>query len=437
MKKTTSKDFIIIGFALFAMFFGAGNLIFPPFIGNAVGDKMPVAIVGFLITGVGLPLSAIIACAKINGTFSDIAGRVGKSFSVIATTALILSIGPMLCIPRTAATTYELTVCPLLPSISPVVSAIVYFSICLVFVLRPSGIVDSIGKILTPCLLIMLSIIIIKGLIFPLGPVVNTNFQGAFSKSLLEGYQTMDTMGSVIYASIILAAVRSKGYKDKKDIIKVTVKSGMVAIAGLGLVYGGLMVLGSQTSQIISGEVGRTALVIEIVKRDLGNIGIVMLGIAVGLACLTTAIGLISTGAEYFNKLTKDRVSYNVFAIVISVISGILGIGGVDKIVKLAVPILQILYPIVIVLIAITLLGKYIKNDSVVKFTVYITLIVSIIDTINMLTGGTIVFLKSILEIIPLSDVGFSWLVPAIVAFIIGTIAFGNKKEEISQVVDY
>ena len=385
MKKTSSKDFIVIGFALFAMFFGAGNLIFPPFIGNLVGDKAPVAIIGFLITGVGLPLSAIIACAKINGTFSDISGRVGKMFAIISTTALILAIGPMLCIPRTAATTYELTVQPIFPGITPVVS--------------------------------------------PLGPVVNTNFKGAFSTSLLEGYQTMDTMGSVIYASIILAAVRSKGYTDQKDVISVTIKSGMVAIIGLGLVYGGLMILGSQTSQIISGKIGRTALVIEIVKRDLGNIGIVILGIAVGLACLTTAVGLLSTGAEYLSKLTKGKVSYNVFAIIISLVSGILGIGGVDKIIKFSVPILQILYPIVIVLIVITLLGKAVKNDSVVKFTVYITLIVSIIDTMNTLTGEKVTFIKGILGIIPLSGVGFAWLIPAIIAFIIGTIVFGNKQE--------
>ncbi|NFA60978.1 branched-chain amino acid transport system II carrier protein [Clostridium sporogenes] len=437
MKKTSSKDFIVIGFALFAMFFGAGNLIFPPFIGNLVGDKVPAAIIGFLITGVGLPLSAIIACAKINGTFSDISSRVGKYFSVISTTALILAIGPMLCIPRTAATTYELTVQPIFPSIGPVVSAIIYFAVCLFFVLRPSGIVDSIGKILTPCLLVMLAIIIIKGLVSPLGPVVSTNFQGAFSTSLLEGYQTMDTMGSVIFASIILASVRSKGYTDEKYVISVTIKSGMVAIVGLGLVYGGLMILGSQTSQIITGEIGRTALVIEIVKRDLGSAGIIILGIAVGLACLTTAIGLLSTGAEYLSKLTKNKVSYNAFAIIISVVSGILGIGGVDKIIKFSVPILQILYPIVIVLIVITLAGKAVKNDSIVKFTVYITLIVSIIDTLNTLTGEKVTFIKGILGIIPLSNVGFSWVVPAIIAFIIGTIIFGNKQGKIERAADY
>ncbi|MGO5067029.1 branched-chain amino acid transport system II carrier protein [Clostridium sp. LCP25S3_F8] len=436
MKKTSSKDFIVIGFALFAMFFGAGNLIFPPYMGKLVGDQAPIAIIGFLITGVGLPLSGIIACAKINGTFSDISGRVGRKFSVIATTALILAIGPMLAIPRTAATTYELGINPVFPSIPPIVGVAIYFAICLAFVLRPSGIVDNIGKILTPALLVLLAIIIIKGLVSPLGPVINTNFEGAFSKSLLEGYQTMDAMASVIFSSIILTSVRAKGYTDKNDIISATIKSGVVAILGLAFVYGGLMILGSQTSQIIPQEMGRSALVVEIVKRDLGNAGTIILGLAVGLACLTTAIGLISTGAEYFSGLTKGKVSYNTFAIIISVVSALLGTGGVEKIVKFAVPVLQILYPIVIVLIVITLLGKLVKNNNIVKVTVYTTLAVSVIDTINILTNGSVSFIKSLLGIIPLSNVGFSWLIPAVIAFIVGTIAFGKKQDGNSEIAD-
>ncbi|EJP6473566.1 branched-chain amino acid transport system II carrier protein [Clostridium botulinum] len=436
MKKTSAKDFIVIGFALFAMFFGAGNLIFPPYMGKLVGDQAPIAIIGFLITGVGLPLSGIIACAKTNGTFSDISGRVGRKFSIIATTALILAIGPMLAIPRTAATTYELGINPIFPSIPPIVGVAIYFAICLAFVLRPSGIVDNIGKILTPALLVLLAIIIIKGLVSPLGPVINTNFEGAFSKSLLEGYQTMDAMASVIFSSIILTSVRAKGYTDKNDIISATIKSGVVAILGLAFVYGGLMILGSQTSQIIPQEMGRSALVVEIVKRDLGNAGTIILGLAVGLACLTTAIGLISTGADYFSGLTKGKVSYNTFAIIISVVSALLGTGGVEKIVKFAVPVLQILYPIVIVLIVITLLGKLVKNNNIVKITVYTTLVVSVIDTINILTNGSVSFIKSLLGIIPLSNVGFSWLIPAIIAFIIGTVIFGKKQDGNSEIAD-
>ncbi|EJO5348861.1 branched-chain amino acid transport system II carrier protein [Clostridium botulinum] len=429
MKKTSPKDFIIIGFALFAMFFGAGNLIFPPFMGKLVGDQAPAAIIGFLITGVGLPLSGIIACAKINGTFSDIAGRVSKPFAAIATTALILAIGPMLAIPRTAATTYELSIQPIFPSVAPILPVIIYFIIVLAFVLRPSGIVDSIGKVLTPVLLVMLAIIIIKGLVSPIAPAASTGFEGAFSKSLLEGYQTMDAMASVIFASIIITAVRAKGYTEKKDIVSLTIKSGVVAAIGLAFVYGGLMVLGTQTSEVIPGEIGRSALVIEIVQRLLGNAGSVILGVAVGLACLTTAIGLTSTGADFFSKLTKGKISYNIFAVIISVVSGMLALGGVDQIVKFAVPVLQILYPIVIVLILITLGGKIVKNNSVVRITVYTTLIISVIDTINILTGGNVAFIKSFLGIIPLSSVGFSWLVPSIIAFVIGTVIFANKKD--------
>ncbi len=430
MEKKSSKDFIIIGFALFAMFFGAGNLIFPPYLGNMVGTKTPASMIGFLITGVGLPLSGIIACAKINGTFTDISNRVGKVFSVISTTALIIAIGPMLAVPRTAATTYELAVHPIFPSVSPIVAVIIYFAIALAFILRPSGIVDNIGKILTPALLVMLAIIIIKGIVSPIGPITNTNFEGAFSKALLEGYQTMDAMASVIFASIILASVRAKGYKKDSEVIGVTIKSGIVAILGLGFVYGGLMVLGAQTSGIITKDIGRSALVVEIVNRDLGSMGTIVLGVAVGLACLTTAIGLISTGAQYFSKLSKGKISYNAFAIVISVISAALGTGGVEKIVVLAAPILQILYPIVIVLIAITLAGKFVKNNKIVKITVYVTLIISILDTINSLTGGSVAVLKSAIGFIPLASAGFSWLVPAVIAFIISSIVCSKQNEE-------
>jgi len=196
------------------------------------------------------------------------------------------------------------------------------------------------------------------------------------------------------------------------------------------------MILGSQTSQVIPGEIGRSALVVEIVKRLLGNAGTVILGVAVGLACLTTAIGLISTGAEYFSSLTKGKVSYNAFAIIISAVSALLGTGGVDKIVKFSVPVLQVLYPIVIVLIAITLAGKAVKNNTVVRITVYTTLVVSLIDTINILTGGNVAFIKSLLGIIPLSNVGFSWLLPSVIAFIIGTVAFGKKQDGNSNIAD-
>lgn len=435
--KNSTKNALVIGFALFAMFFGAGNLIFPPYLGKAVGASYGTAIIGFLITGVGLPLSGVIACALINGSFEDMANRVGKTFSVIATIGLILAIGPMLAIPRTAATTFELGVHPIFPSVSPIISVIVYFGITLFFVLRPSSLIDDIGKILTPALLVMLAIIIVKGIIDPIGPVVATDYKNVFSSSLLEGYQTMDAMASVIFASMILTSVRSKGYSTPKDVMMMTIKSAGVAVAGLAFVYGGLTYLGSQTTTLFPADIARTTLVTEIVRLDLGSIGSVILGLAVGLACLTTAIGLVSTGAEFFSKLTKGKVSYNVFAIVIALVSGVIATQNVDKIVALAVPVLQILYPIVIVLIIMTLLGKKVKSDKVVAITTYITLVVSVLDTINLLTANKIGFISGIVNAIPLAKAGFSWLIPAVAAFIIASVVVKsdsgkNIKENIA-----
>ncbi|MDW8799607.1 branched-chain amino acid transport system II carrier protein [Clostridium sp. A1-XYC3] len=435
--KNSTKNALVIGFALFAMFFGAGNLIFPPYLGKAVGASYGTAIIGFLITGVGLPLSGVIACAMINGSFEDMANRVGKTFSVIATIGLILAIGPMLAIPRTAATTFELGVHPIFPSVSPIISVIVYFGITLFFVLRPSSLIDDIGKILTPALLVMLAIIIVKGIIDPIGPVVATDYKNVFSSSLLEGYQTMDAMASVIFASMILTSVRSKGYSTPKDVMMMTIKSAGVAVAGLAFVYGGLTYLGSQTSTLFPADIARTTLVTEIVKLDLGSIGSVILGLAVGLACLTTAIGLVSTGAEFFSKLTKGKVSYKVFAILISLVSGVIATQNVDKIVALAVPVLQILYPIVIVLIIMTLLGKKVKSDKIVAITTYVTLVVSVLDTINLLTANKIGFISGIVNAIPLAKAGFSWLIPAVAAFIIASVVVKsdsgkNIKENIA-----
>lgn len=423
--KKSNRDAFIIGLALFAMFFGSGNLIFPPYLGKAVGSKFIISIIGFIITGVGLPLLGILACAKINGTFKEMSLRVGKIFSIIATTGIILAIGPLLAIPRTAATTYELSISPLFPNVGIIPCIIVYFIINLAFVLKPSSIVDNIGKFLTPILLLLLLTIIVKGIISPIGTIVNTNFQNVFSNSLIEGYQTMDATASVIFASIVLSSVKDKGYTKTSDIIKMTSIAGIVAVVGLGFIYGGLMYLGSQTSSILPGDISKTALVTEIVNRVLGFSGNIVLGLAVALACLTTSIGLTSSAAKYFEELSNGKLSYTVNSIIISVWSILTATMGVDKIVVLSVPILKILYPIVMVLVILTLFG--VDNHKIVASTVYTTLVISILDNISPL-GIHIKFIEDFIAIIPLSKIGFVWVIPSIIAFIISYLYVRTQK---------
>lgn len=420
--KKSNKDIIVIGFALFAMFFGAGNLIFPSFLGNAFGDKYLIGIIGFICTGVGLPLLAILATTKGDGTFETMASKISPKFAVIFSTILFIAIGPMLAIPRTAATTYELTITPIFPGMKPIVWMIIYFAINLVFVLKESSILDTIGKYLTPLLLIILSVIIVKGIIMPIGDIVSTGSESVLSISLIEGYQTMDALAGLLFASMISTTILSKGYS-KKDILPITFKSSIIAVGGLAFIYGGLMFIGAQTVNTFTGELTKTGILLFISKSILGNVGTIIIGIAMGLACLTTSIGLLSAGSRFFEKLSKGKLPYKFNAIFISLISIGIGSLGVDNIVVISGPILNILYPVSITLIITTLFDEYITNINAVRLGVYTSLVFGILQIIPNLN----------LSFIPLANAGFTWVIPTIVAIILGYLIFPQKRNPIGS----
>lgn len=412
MKKTT-KDAFIVGFALFSMFFGAGNLIFPAYLGLQVGDKYLLGIIGFILTGVGLPLLAIIACSKGDGTFKSVSGRIGNKFSILITTILFITIGPLLAIPRTAATTYELTIHPFFPEISPFIVMGIYFLINLFFIFKDTSIIDTLGKFLTPFLIILLFILIAKGLIIPIGEIVETNITNVLPNSLLEGYQTMDAIAALLFAGIITNSLKNKGYSNK-EVPSMILKSSLVAVVGLAFVYGGLTFIGAQTLNIAQDGITNTALLILISKKILGNIGPVVIGLAMGLACLTTSIGLLSAGSSFFEKISNGKLKYKVNAVIISIISFGISLLGVDKIIGLSGPILNILYPVCITLIVSMLLSKVLKNIKAIRIGVYASLIFGIILQIPGLN----------LKFIPLATLGFGWVIPTILSIIIGYIIF-------------
>lgn len=417
MKKNT-KDVIIIGFALFAMFFGAGNLIFPPFLGNMVGDQYILGIIGFVCTGVGLPLLAILSVTKGDGTFETMASKIGPKFALIFTTILFIAIGPMLAIPRTAATTYELTINPLIPGLTPLISMIIYFGINLIFVLKRSSVIDIIGKYLTPMLILILSFIIIKGIIFPIGDIVSTDATSVLPSSFIEGYQTMDALAGLLFASVITNTLISKNYS-KEEILPMTLKSSGVAIIDLAFIYGGLMLLGAQTSGFEISDLSKTSLLLLISKTILGNLGATIIGIAIGLACLTTSIGLLTAGSSFFEKISNGKLPYKVNAVVISIISIMIGSLGVDNIIKISSPILNVLYPVTITLIVTTLADKYIKNVKAVRTGVYTSLVFGIFEIIPSIK----------LNFIPLGELGFAWLIPTIISILIGYLIFPMTKQ--------
>lgn len=423
MKKNT-KDVIIIGFALFAMFFGAGNLIFPPFLGHMVGDQYILSVIGFVCTGVGLPLLSIIATTKGDGTFETMASKIGPKFAIIFATILFIAIGPMLAIPRTAATTHELTINPILPGLNPIISMIIYFAINLIFVLKRSTIIDTIGKYLTPALILILSFIIIKGVLSPIGNVISTSANSVLSSSFIEGYQTMDALAGLLFASVITNTLRQKKYSDE-EILPMTIKSSGVAIVGLAFIYGGLMYLGAQTSGFNIPDLNKTGLLLLISNSVLGNIASTLIGVAIGLACLTTSIGLLSAGSAFFEKISNGKLPYKINAITISIISIIIGSLGVDNIVKISSPILSILYPVTITLIITTLADKYITNIKAIRLAIYTSLLLGILEIIPSIN----------LDFIPLATLGFAWIIPTVIALLIGYVIFPVSKPKATSLV--
>ncbi|WP_195517184.1 branched-chain amino acid transport system II carrier protein [Paraclostridium bifermentans] len=421
MKKYT-KDAIVIGFALFSMFFGAGNLIFPGFLGNTLGSSFFTGMIGFVITGVGLPLLAILSCSKGDGSFESIASKIGPKFVIIFTTILFMAIGPLLAVPRTAATTFEISIYPFFPTIPAVIVIAAYFIINLIFVLKRSSIIDTIGKFLTPALLILLIVIIIKGIFMPIGEITNTNAQNVLSSSLIEGYQTMDAIAALLFAAIVTNSLKDKGYK-KKDMPSMILKSSLVAAIGLAFVYGGLMYIGAQTTTIASSDLGKTGLLLFIAKHILGSAGPVVIGLAMGLACLSTSIGLITAGSDFFEKVSKGKLTYKFNAIIISLISFLVALLGVDKIIAFSSPILNLLYPVSITIIVTTLLSKWLNNVKAIRLGVYTSLIFSLLLLIPGLN----------LSFLPLSSVGFGWVFPTVLAIIIGYIIFKDKSAKNSD----
>lgn len=423
-----NKYVIILGFALFAMFFGAGNLIFPPFLGVISGSNWLIGFGGFILSDVGLALLAIIAAAKCNGEVDKVLSRSGKKLGIMLGSAIMICLGPLLAIPRTAATTFEMGISPLFDGFSPVLFSIIFFAMTFILTIKPSKVVDVIGQFLTPALLIALGVLIVMGIISPLGEM-NTNIisENLFAEGVKQGYQTMDALGAVALSTVIISSLSNKGYKNENQKIKLTLKAGIVAAIGLILVYGGLTYLGATVSTMYGQDVVQTTLIVEITESLLGKPGKVILAIIVMLACLTTAIGLTSATAQFFEKTTNGKLKYELIVTIVCIFSAIVSNFGVNTIIKFSAPILDIIYPATIILVIMTLFGDKIKNNNAFKGATYMALLVSVITVANNMKLINIAFINKL----PFSSLGFNWILPVLIGAIIGNlILFIDKNNK-------
>ena len=412
-------DVLVVGVALFAMFFGAGNLIFPPYMGLIAGSSWAAALAGFLITGIGMPLLGIMASARAGGSVEHLAGRVSPLFGRILSIIVILAIGPLLAIPRTGATTFELGVLPIAPGFSAALFSVIYFGLTLFFALNQSSVIDKIGKFLTPMLVLTLALIILRGVFAPLGPLVDQGLQNPFAHGFREGYQTMDAMASIVFAEIIIAALVYKGYKSVADQVKLASYAGLIAAVGLGLVYGGLMYVGATAVTRFPTTTERTTLLVGITQVLLGGGAKFALGLAVALACLTTSIGLTATVGDYFSQLSKGRIGYRTICVATVIFSGVFATVGVTTIVNFAVPLLVTVYPVAIVLILLTMAEPLVTNRLVYVGAVVGALATSIPEALTA-AGVPIAAVNAAVARIPLAGYGFPWMLPALVGGALG-----------------
>lgn len=422
------RDYLIIGLALFSMFFGAGNLTLPPKLGLLSGDSWSWVTLGFIISGVVVPILAIYAHARLQGTMYDFGKKVSPLFSAIFC-VIIYIISVSIPSPRTAALTHEMGVMPYI-DIPSWVTSVVYFGLVFLMVIKRATILDYLGKFLTP--LIVLILFLIMGIGTFMDHPEMTTYVGEkspFFDGFLEGYQTFDAIGGMLIGGVIIISLNLKGYTSYEEKKRILVKTGIVAGLGLASIYAGLILQGALFGSEFSRDITRPELLLGISTQTLGNIGSTFLSALVSLACFTTAVGITTGTADYFKGLFKSQQAFVITAAIACLIG--VGVGQLDfhSIIVIAIPVLMIVYPITIILILLNTLNDRWAKPIVFKVVTLITVLFSIPSMLNHI-GSTKASVASLIEKIPFGTYDFGWFLPALVTFVVmNVMLFATQKE--------
>ena len=424
MNKT--KEIYITGFALFSMFFGAGNLILPPFLGKNAGNLWSLVTLGFFITAVFVPLLGILAHAKLQGTLYDFGKKVSPTFSIIYC-FIIYVICVALPAPRTASVTHEMAIAPYFNNISSLFTSSIYFGFVLLFALNRSKILTIIGKFLTPLIICMLLSIIFIGIFTAPETINQSTIKTPFVNGLLEGYQTFDAIASVVVGGVLVISMnfnKKATFEYKKELLT---KAGLIAGLGLLIIYAGLIYNGFLFCTTFNDDASRTEILTSLSNQTLGNIGSVFLSVLVALACFTTAVGIITGTADYFKGINNNsQKTFTITAIIGCILGVLMGQFNVSYIINIALPALMFIYPITIVLIILNVISNKYTASLVFKTVVLATFIFSIPDFLEFIIGAQ--YLIGIKNIIPLANHHLGWVLPASLCFILTNLIKTKKS---------
>ncbi|AHG76420.1 branched-chain amino acid transport system II carrier protein [Mannheimia varigena] len=427
-----TKNTFIVGFMLFAIFFGAGNLIFPPKLGLDSGIDFLPSIIGFVLTGVGLPLLGIAVSGYYQGGYKEaLSKNVHPYFSLLFLMAIYLTIGPFFAIPRTGATAYQMAVVPFIgesSTLSLLIFTLAYYLIAVWFSLNPSTVVDRIGAILTPVLLVAILALVVKAVILLGGnelPAVATKAdpETPLFTGIVEGYLTMDALASITFSVIVISAIKAKGIGGK-DLIKQTSMAGIIAAIALAAIYISLAWIGNHypiSAETLAelntkGQNIGTFILNSVATDTFGEFGRTLLGVIVTLACLTTSIGLIVTTSEYFNEVFP-KISYKIYVLIFSLISFAIANQGLDFVISKSVPVLLVLYPIAMTVIFLMFINIFIRLPLMAQ-----RLPLALVTIVSILSVAGVEMMNSL----PMKDISMEWIPFAIAGTVIGYLV-GKK----------
>ena len=431
MKRMSKGEILTVGLMMFSIFFGAGNLIFPPALGQAAGSNSIIAMMGFLVTGVGLPLLGITAIAMQGGKYVEFMNR--KTYPWLATALLVilyLTIGPVFAVPRTGAVSFEIGIRPFLAAEDLTLGQFIYtmffFGATYYLAMTPNKLIDRVGKMLTPALLIFLVILFVKSFVTPLGEVLDATgayITAPFSQGFQDGYQTMDLLASLSIGTIVVNAIRMRGTTDNKSVSKICIISGFITVALMTLVYGSLAYIGASSASVLSGVENGGQLLAGAVGIFFGPAGNLLVAFIIALACLTTSCGMISGTAWYFNKLSNNRISYARLVQVSTAFSFVVSNVGLTQIIALSVPFLVAIYPLVIVFVVLSLFDGLIGwRYSIYRLAINVTLFFAVLDGLAAAGIKFPALTEVLTAYVPCYDIGMGWFVPAVVAAVLGWV---------------
>lgn len=418
MKVLKGQDILALGFMTFALFVGAGNIIFPPIVGLQSGPDVWLAAIGFLITAVGLPVLTVVALAKVGGSIDALSSPLGRAAGMLLAIVCYLAVGPLFATPRTATVSFTVGLAPLTGDgpMPLLVYSVVYFAVVALVSLYPGRLLDTVGRFLAPLKILALAALGVAAFLSPAGPVgdATAEYQAApFSLGFINGYLTMDTLGALVFGIVIVNAIRSRGIESPRLVTRYAVIAGLIAGVGLVLVYVSLFRLGAGSHVIASGAGNGAQVLHAYVQHTFGDTGSVFLAVLISLACLVTAVGLTCACAEYFSGLLPW--SYRTLVLILAAFSLLVSNLGLTKLIAVSIPILTAIYPPCIVLVALSFAQSLWRSPkAVVAPVTLVALLFGCIDAFKATPWAQ--HLPAALADLPLSQQNLAWLIPSVVA---------------------